>query len=1154
MGLSNSTKLKGLYTYGNELIPPEGSLVIADNVNIDEPNIITPRRGFEDIGQDLDSNVRISQLLSYKKHPLIHIEDRVEYYSNSDDEFLSFYGSYNQVDSDIRIKSIEANGNLYFTTDSGIKKISAKTVSDFSQSEGYVVDAGTPKALDCSAIVKYTASGYLPPESKVAYKVLFGRKDVNNNLILGTPSARFVAINASSDEDNNANADVIFTIPFGVDNTFFYRIYRTAFVTVTDDLTINDIDPGEFAYLVYEAPVTTSEGSKVTVEDITPDTFRASGVPLYNNPGLGSDILQTNDQPPIAKDICNYQTFTFYANTKLFHRMNLDLIGMDSFVSESSQLVVSNIDTTSIYTFRGSPVSTDITCGTKANTKIHKPANVNSKVLIYSASDETKYVLYFDDGTSTVPSDTNCIFIKVDIADLVAGDNVAPRMITALGQFSDFIITNVTGSSFTITNSENGTCTSIDTGNSNPVADLGTGWVINETSAGSGEDAVNNIVLLSGSPSAALRIEKTTRSLVNVINSNIDSTINAYYLSGLNDLPGKMLLESRSIVDDEFYVAVKDIDSNTFNPSLPEIPSNSFTDIEADGLTKTVLELVGHSFEDGEEVFIYLPNSVPEIIGIFNVEVVDVDHISIDTFYSSGDTTDSFYFYPFQVSDNLAIPNRLYWSKSGQPEAVPSVNYIDIGVRDEPIERILSLRDYLFILKSDGIYMLSGYTAPFTVRQLDTETIVCPDSAVVLNNQIYMLSENSVIVINESSPSIISRMIEDKLSEVLQEDISYRDIGFGVAYDNDRAYMLWLPSNELDTVSTQCFRYNILERTWTRWTKTATCGLTIGTQPKLYIGDGDRATVMIERKKRDRTDHADKDFEINISPLDSFINGRYRVSDTTEIEVGDVVVQTQYVNIDEYNRLLDKLDLDPGLVSTDYNELACETGDNIASKLTSLNMKLIVDDTSGTVTSHVFNNNDWIVLQETYNELIVELNDTNCLTQFKDYKESEGTIEFEYIISEVNMSNNEIKLAQESALILGNITIYKQIKSVVQTNPIHFGNPSSWKQIPFGYLMFDQNNFYKMKLEYSTDLSASFEGSEFNGRGAGFWGYGEWGMQNRNYWGGDGNDAPRRTIIPRNKQRCRYISVRFSHNTARDFYKVDGVGHEVREFSNKAYK
>lgn len=1422
MSLSNTTKLKGLYTYGNELIQPEGSLVVADNVNIDEPNVITPRRGFEDVGQDLFSLDRVKQMMSYKKSPLRHMEDRIEFLR--DNEFLPFSGSFHQVNSDIRIKFAEANSNFYFTTSSGIKKISAKSPSDFTQDVGYITDAGVSKALECSGKVVYDDGGFLPPQSKVAYKVLFGKKDVNNNLILGTPSSRYVAINSSRDTFNfektylefkmnedskaerttitcsngsqthqttsmnnsillvnsannenkyafwfnkgsgvapsiagvtnvevdlvsgtgldaadvaqrlydaavdanldnisvtlsgttvvftntftgssdgvttptgdietdvgsgwdrlvntigtdaeyihkyfivhtidrsycfyygnsqnigdvpadpslvgmtmvgilinnnstksfianatstvmqthlqgsfqvelnnsglnpiitltdtvggdipdveqgiisdtvlgitvlnqgsisagkNALVEITFLIPFGVDETHFYQIYRTPYVTVTEGLTLNDIDPGESAYLVHEAPVTSPQGTKVTVQDITPDTFRASGLPLYNNPNISTDILQTNDKPPVASDICNYQTFTFYANTSVHHRITIDLLGMDSFVSESSQFVIGNNINSSTYTFRGTPTITEITCGERQNTLIHDSSNPDAKIYGYSALDETKYVFYFDDGTATIPDDPDAIPVRINISDLEPADNVAERFALIVSQISDFIVTDITSNSFKITNTENGVSSKIDTPNSDPSTDLGIGWSITEITLGTGEDSDDGYVLLSGSPSVALRIERTARSLVDVINADVNSSFNASYLSGLNDLPGKILLEARNIEDGEFYTAVKNIDSDAFNPNLPEVSPSGFTNIESEGI-RTKLELVGHDFEDGEKVYISLPDTTPLINGIFEVQVEDADHIIIDTPYGTGAVTGSFFFYPFQESDNLAIKNRLYWSKSGQPEAVPMINYMDIGTRDEPIERILALRDYLFILKQDGIYMLSGYNAPFTVRQLDTERIACPDSAVVLNNQIYMLSTNSVIVINEASPSIISRMIEDKLFEVLNQGFPYRNIGFGVSYADDRAYLLWLPSTVTDTVATQCFRYNILERTWTRWTKTATCGHVIGIYPKLYIGDGDRAITMTERKNRDRTDYADKDFTISMTVLDPFINGKYRVSDASEIEAGDVLTQTQYLNIDEYNRLLLKLDLDTGLSYINYHEdFQCRTSDNIASKLTSLNMKLIEDDTSGTITNHIFSNDNWILLQQTYNNLIDQLNNPNTATGFKDYSKSTKSTTYEYIISEVDRTNNEIKLIYTTSLILGEMTVYKQIKSVVQTSPIHFGNPSSWKQISKGYLLFDQNNFYKMKLEYATDLSAYFEGHEFRGRGPGFWDYGQWGLNERNYWGGEGNDTPRRVIIPRNKQRCRYISVRFSHNTARDFYKVNGVAHDVREVSSRAYK
>src|SRR5690606_2858760 len=102
--------------------------------------------------------------------------------------------------------------------------------------------------------------------------------------------------------------------------------------------------------------------------------------------------------------------------------------------------------------------------------------------------------------------------------------------------------------------------------------------------------------------------------------------------------------------------------------------------------------------------------------------------------------------------------------------------------------------------------------------------------------------------------------------------------------------------------------------------------------------------------------------------------------------------QTQYVNVSFYNRLLQKLDLDQGLDDTDYfSSLRCETGDNLASRLSDLNTKLIADDSSNTITSHIFNNSDWEAMQLVFNDLISELNNEMCDTSLKDYKTSTGS-------------------------------------------------------------------------------------------------------------------------------------------------------------------
>lgn len=1422
--ISNTVKLKGLYTFGNELNQPEGSLSIADNINIDEPNVVTQRRGFEDYGDlILTPNTSIRQLLVYKDTVIRHYSNKLAFYNN--DTFQEFAGSYYELDTDIRIKYAEVNSNLYFTTSEGIKKISAKSPSEFSTSANYIQNSGVPEALDVSGAIIFATSGFLPPESKVAYKVLFGKKDINNNLLLGTPSARYIVTNSSADiftyertsliyknaenfnaqvttvtcgtkagtdetivtrpdrallvhgandidkylfwfnkgsgvapvlsgyisievnisslaagdnvapalhssanlfglnnitvtlfsgtevrftntiegtttgvttpsglmtvlgpawsktidttgtnskfiekyfvvttndnsycfyygnsrtitvqpsdvslsgfifvgiliandsskiyianqtsqilentvgslfdislntaltnptitlidtiggdltdivdglfsasdfeilvanqgsitEGMNANINVSFTVPSGIDTSYFYQIYRTGYISVSEGLTLVDIDPGEELNLVYEGSVNVSAGTKITVLDITNEVFRNSGLPLYNNSISGEGILQSNDIPPVAKDICMYKGIALFGNTKIKHQQNISATSIDGFVTNVTKIKLVNEDVVKTYTFRGLATEHTISCGTKANTKILSVVNTDAKLYLYSASDNAKFVVFFDDGTAISPTETDYTHIRVDISDLSPTDLVTDKLLLAIQPFGVFELSSPTTSTIKFIDTENGAVTAFHTATASPSTDIGTGWAITNDVVGIGENLLTGHILLSKSASVGLKIERTIRSMVAVLNADSTGIVNAYYISSLTDLPGKFLLKARNSEDINFYLTIVDGLGSNFNPEIPSIDSTEpFTAISAISATTTSLTLVSHGFVNNEEVYINVPNALPVINGVFNVTVLTPDTISIVNAFTSGNTTGSFYFFPFEKSDNLESPNRVMYSKPNQPEAVPLINYIDIGTKDQPIERILSLRDYAFIIKTDGIYILSGSYGQFTVEQLDTEKILCPDSAVVLNNQIYMLTNNGVITVNESSPMIISRMIENKFQVTNKYRNLVRTQGFGVSYDDDRAYLLWIPSSEFDEACTQCYRYNILEKTWTRWTKTATAGVVIDTGSSLlYIADGDRPIVMNERKNLDRTDFADKDFVVTMG-LDAIISNKYRLSSISEIEEGDVVTQTQYLNVSEYHRFLQKLDIDSGLNFTQfYVDYFCNEGDNLFSKVSSLNLKLVDLDTSGNITLHTFNNADWVASRTAYNALIAELNLSGTTTQFKDYKISVDTIEFEYVITGVFPTTNEITISDTTEFVQGNLTIYKRIKSTVQLNSINFGDPTSFKQINKGYLLFDQNNFFKMMLEYATDLSPSFVGHEFRGRGTGFWGFDSWGFEDRNYWGGEGNDAPRRVIIPKNKQRCRYITVRFVHNIARDFYRVVGVAHDVRSFSARAYK
>jgi len=80
--------------------------------------------------------------------------------------------------------------------------------------------------------------------------------------------------------------------------------------------------------------------------------------------------------------------------------------------------------------------------------------------------------------------------------------------------------------------------------------------------------------LLTTSGSASQNIADTARSLVKVINRHTNSTVYAYYLSGPNDLPGKILLEERSIGGSAFVITA----SRATSWSPTDIPSSGTTE------------------------------------------------------------------------------------------------------------------------------------------------------------------------------------------------------------------------------------------------------------------------------------------------------------------------------------------------------------------------------------------------------------------------------------------------------------------------------------------------------------------------------------------------------------------------------------------------
>lgn len=1076
-------KALGLHTFHNPLDEPQGALDEAENVVIDRDGVIQPRRGFFQYTNTLTNLSK--QLINYKQRILVHYGTKLGFETSALNGTINdFNGSFTEVSAGRRIRAIESNGNLYFTTSAGVKKISAATASDFTTAAGFITQAGGIKALDLQVDINAATPGFFSPLSKIAYRVVWGKVDNNDNLILGSPSARAVAEN--KDSVNSVTTQLTFPVPDGItDTTFFYQVYRTGIFTALSLADLDNVDPGDEMNLVFEEFVTAANitAGTITVSDITPDDFRQNGTPLYTNPVSGSGIEQANEPPPFAKDIETYKGYTFYGNTSTVQGMTLALLSIVGFVSGTSKIFVFDGTTTRTYTFRGAieTYTADFTATTKANLD-------GNYFTLASANDETIYKVWFDNtGTTVEPSVPGTVAIKVDItATANVPADLAQRTLEVIDANSfDFNMTRL-GAVLTIHNANNGNINTVVT------ETIGGGFTLSQDGLGDGEDPALNEVFLpripltgENGPSASQQIDQAARSLIKVLNFDALGLVNAFYLSSFNDIPGEFLLQQKILTGTAFNVYASSLGvANNFNPVL-------------------------------------------------GVQAVNQGKV---------------------VSTNEIRPNRIYYSKFQQPEAVPLVNFLDVGPKDQEIQRLIALRDSLFIFKDDGIYRLSGEVAPFSLTPFDFSLILsAPDTAVVLNNQVHCFTTQGAVQISDTGVSVISRNIEDQLLQIAREGFAYKTASFGVSYESDRAYLLFTVSLQTDTVATQCFRYNTFTNTWVKWDLTKTCGLVNRRDNKIYFGAGDLNIIEKERKELTRNDHADRQFDNQV--VSDGVNGNHiTLTVTSNVEIGDALIQTQYLTISQFNRLLKHLDLDTGVSDQDYfSTLGISQGVNLASSINALATKL--DNDPGVAEtdflSSISGGSSFPAVQSDFNIIVTKLN-LNPNVFFSDYDTSVGTIPYEAIVLAIDDSvGNTVILNYSFPFVQGAIIHYKAISTKVVYGPQTFGDPSLFKQVSEGTFIFENDNFTLGKISYKTDLSPGPESVNFQSAGPGDWGQFIWSQMN---WGGIAAPIPVRTFIPRQKQRCRFIQPQFEHKVAFEKWGLLGVSLVARAYSSKAYK
>jgi hypothetical protein len=823
----------GLHSQQNSFTLPDGAMEIASNIVLSRDGIAQKRRGFYEYHDPASGT--LNNLAVYDSKLIAFFNSKVAYLADSGSApnltgtATDLSGATVTLSNNRVARSAQSNKNLYFTTDDGVMKLEAHNSS--------VYKAGTPPALDIRASFLAGANGPINTDCQVAWRVCFGRRDANDNLILGVPSDIVSLVNSkiaatytssgagpytvtvtdtaahglttgtqvtmSDAADTDANGSYSVTVTGTT--TFTYTTtadpgsgsinYLPHYTTRLETTVPSDISSVNDAYFIQiyrtsqslnsnvtpDANFKLIEERKLTSAEITSKivVFEDDiedlllGAELYTNPNSREGELQANDRPPLCNDITVYKNHVIYSRCTSRHLIDFSVIDTTGLVSNDF-VEVKVGNVTRRYVAR-TGVANDNVTGAVASAGGDLQVTYNAHGL---SNGDSVYILNVAGGTLTegtyfVVSAATNTF---EIASTSGGASIAHAGETSL-EFQG--VTNGTYPIFKLNNSGG---------------------------------------------SASLRLRETAQGLVKAINRDSSSLVYAKYISGLTEIPGKMRLQAKGFTAAIYLRGSSSTVGDAFTPILPD------------------------SFSSGDQVF----------------------------------------------SRNDDLPNFFFAAKIGEPEAVPLVNGFPAGARNSQILRAVALRDSLILLKEDGVFRVNGDSpANFSVTVLDN-TIICldPSSVVLLNNQVLCLSNQGVCLISDSSVQIISRKIEDPVQAILGSDDLVGQTA-AVAYESDRHYLLsTLEPN--GTTNSVVYVYNVLNDGWVTWDQTFKQGI-VGLNDTLYLISTDNR-ILKERKNQTRLDYCGQNYAVTVSSVTSDLTGARVTSTARAPQPGDVVVKSDVFN------------------------------------------------------------------------------------------------------------------------------------------------------------------------------------------------------------------------------------------------------------------
>lgn len=247
------------------------------------------------------------------------------------------------------------------------------------------------------------------------------------------------------------------------------------------------------------------------------------------------------------------------------------------------------------------------------------------------------------------------------------------------------------------------------------------------------------------------------------------------------------------------------------------------------------------------------------------------------------------------IAYKQSYSNRVFFSKIQESEAVPAVNFLDIGNSSTVIKRIVPLRDSLIVLTNQGVYRVSGdVPSDFNYRLIDSSVeCVAPRTATVLNDNVFFLARQGICACSENSVTVVSQNINNYLINAIDGGSIEDAVGF--SYPSENYYMLCC--NKPNSSDKTVYVYDSMSGTIVESDAVfSDCILHSNKQVRLQDG------IHFERKERRNTDYADSLGEI-VTVTEIEDTNKIIVLSGVELQVGMALRNSGYFFVSEVEAL-----------------------------------------------------------------------------------------------------------------------------------------------------------------------------------------------------------------------------------------------------------